>query len=99
MSLSGSLSGIKNDLQKKISPFMNAKARQNNTSRIHGANPRYIIDIFSLSGPSHWWRNPYLAKREGLFIYISGVRYTYVGFVPDAYLKPLVTSALPPTLQ
>jgi hypothetical protein len=45
---------------------MNAKARQNNTGRIHGANPRYIIDIFSLSGPSHWWRDPYLAKREGV---------------------------------
>jgi hypothetical protein len=30
---------------------------------------------------------------------LSGVRYTYVGFVPDAYLEPLVTSALPPTLR
>ena len=30
---------------------MNAKARQNNMGRIHGANPRYEIDIFPYQGP------------------------------------------------
>jgi hypothetical protein len=68
---------------------MNAKARQNNTGRIHGANPRYEIDIFSLSGPSHWWRDPYLAKLEGLFISIRG----------KVYVCRICTRRLPQTVS